>query len=201
MRSFEAFAVLGVSQEIGLAHIKIEVNRIKRYKRREQCRRTGCGATASNQIAHGNEMRAHAPCERRRNPAMVEVELCIPDPGLRVFYRSPSSTLIGRALVYIFHGSSVALLQILGTVKLSVGQFQTSRRNIELGSRLGERNLVEARINGEKEGTLPHDVPVLEKDSSECAAYLRPQLTVRAPRNLTKQTQPSLTALHQWLRP
>src|SRR5713226_796637 len=124
-------------------------------------------------------MRAHAPCERRRNPAMIEVELRIPDPGLRVFDRSPSCALIGCALVYVFHASSVALFQILGTVKLPVSQFQTSRCNIELGSRLGERNLVGARINGEKEVTLPHDVPVLEKDSSECAAYLRAQLNVR----------------------
>jgi len=54
--------------------------------------------------------------------------------------------------------------QILGTVKLSVSQFQTGRRNIELGSRLGERNLVGARINGGKEVTLPHNVPVLGKN-------------------------------------
>src|SRR6266404_6527143 len=108
-------------------------------------------------------MRAHAPCERRRNPAMVEVELGIPDPGLRVFDRSPSGALIGCALVYVFHASSVAVLQILGTVKLPVSQFQTSRCNVELGSRLGECNFVGAGINGEKQVTLPHDVPVLEK--------------------------------------
>src|SRR5580693_6580642 len=156
MRSLDAFAVLGVGQEIGLTHIKIEVNRIKRHKRREQCRRTGRRATASNQIAHGNEMRPNAPSERRRDPAMVEVELRIADSGLRVFNRSPSCSLIGCALVYVFHASSVALLQILGTVKLPVSQFQTSRRNIELGSRLGKRNLVGARINGEKKVALTH---------------------------------------------
>jgi hypothetical protein len=135
-------------------------------------------------------MRAHAPCERRRNPAMVEVELRIPDPGLRVFDRSLSCTSIGRALVYVFHGSSIALLQILGSVQLSVGEFQTSRRNIKLGSRLGERNLVRARVNREKEVTFPRDVPVFEKYSSECAAYLRAQLDLRDRRELTKEAQP-----------
>jgi hypothetical protein len=54
---------------------------------------------------------------------MIEVELRIPDPGLRVFDRGASGALIGCALVYVFHASSVALLQILGTVKLSVSQF------------------------------------------------------------------------------
>src|SRR5216684_8659599 len=144
-------------------------------------------------------MRAHAPCERRRNPAMVEVELGIPDPGLRVFDRSPSCALIGYALVYVFHASSVALLQILGTAKLSVSQFQTSRRNIELGRSLGERNLVGSRVNGEKEVTLPHDVPVLEKYSSERAAHLRAQLDLRDGRKLTKEAQPCIKVLDQRL--
>src|SRR5215468_4898999 len=199
MRALEVLAVLGISQEIGLAHIKIEVNGIKRHKRREQCRRTRRRTTACDQIAHGNEMSAHAPRERRRNPAMVEVELCITDPGLCVFDRSPSCALIRRALVHIFHASSVALLQILGTVKLSVSQFQTSRCNVELGSRLGERNLVRTRIDGEKEVTLPHDVPVLEKYSSERAAYLRAQLHLRDGRKLTKEAQPRIDVLRQRL--
>jgi hypothetical protein len=55
-------------------------------------------------------MLAHAPSEWRRNPAMVEVELRIPDPGLRVFDRSARGPLIGCALVCVFHASSVALL-------------------------------------------------------------------------------------------
>src|SRR5215470_17788692 len=110
MRPFEVFAILGVSQEIGLTHVKIEINRIKRHKRRKQGRWTRRCTTASDQIAHGNEMRAHAPSERRRNPAMVEVELRIPDPGLRVFDRSARGSLIGGALVDVFHASSIALL-------------------------------------------------------------------------------------------
>src|SRR5882672_4628966 len=142
-------------------------------------------------------MRAHAPCERRRNPAMVEVELGIPDPGLRVFDRSPSCTLIGCALVYVFHASSVVLLQILGTVKLPVSQFQMSRRNIELGGRLGECDLVGARVNGKKEAALPHDLAVLEKYSSERAAYLRAQLHLRDGRKLTKEAQPCVQILHE----
>src|SRR5260370_8912149 len=112
-------------------------------------------------------MRAHAPCERRRNPAMVEVELGIPDPGLRVFDRSPSCALIGCAMVYVFHASSVALLQIRCTVKVSVSQFQTSRCNVELGSRLGDRNLVGAGVTAEKAVTLPHQVPPPQNHSHE----------------------------------
>src|SRR5690349_12301838 len=110
MRPFEVFAVLGVRQEIGLTHVKIEINWIKRYKRRKQRRWTRRCATASDQIAHGNEMLAHAPSERRCNPAMVEVELRIPDPCLRAFDRSARGPLIGCALVHVFHASSVALL-------------------------------------------------------------------------------------------
>src|SRR5215470_12346566 len=199
MRPFEVFAVLGVSQEIGLTHIKIEVNRIKRHKRREQRRWTRRCATASDQISRGNEMRAHTPCERRGNPAMVEVELGIPDAGLRVFDRSARGSLIGYALVHVFDRSSVALLQIFGTVKLPVSQLQSSRRNLKLGVRFGERDFVGAGINREEEITLPHDVPVLKKYSSERAAYLRAQLHLRDGRKLTKEAQPRIDVLRQRL--
>src|SRR5260370_32195298 len=48
MPSLEVPAILGVHEEIGLAHIKVKVDRIKRNERREQCRRTRRCATASN---------------------------------------------------------------------------------------------------------------------------------------------------------
>jgi hypothetical protein len=142
-------------------------------------------------------MRAHAPSERRRNPAMVEVELGIPDPGLRVFDRSARGPLIGYALVHVFDGSSLALLQIFGTVKLPGSQFQSSRRNLKLGVRFGERDFVWAGINCEKEITLPHDVPVLKKYSSERAAYLRAQLHLPDGRKLTKEAQLGVKVLYQ----
>src|SRR5258708_14334172 len=102
MPSLEVPAILGVHEEIGLAHIKVKVDRIKRHERCQQCRRTRRCATASNQIAYRNEMRAHAPCERRRNPAMVEVELCIADSGFGLFDRGARGPLIGNALVNVF---------------------------------------------------------------------------------------------------
>jgi len=42
------------------------------------------------------------------------------------------------ALVHVFDRSSVALLQIFGTVKLPVSQFQSSRRNLKLGVRFSK---------------------------------------------------------------
>ncbi len=80
---------------------------------------------------------------------------------------------------------------------MPVSQFQTSRRNIELGRRLSERNLVGARVNCEKDVALPNNVPVLEKYSSERAAYLRAQLDSRDRRKLTKEAQPCVKVLHQ----
>src|SRR5260370_40964680 len=74
-----------------------------------------------------------------------------------------------------------------------------SRRNIELGGRLGECDLVGARVNGKKEVALPHDLAVLEKYSSERAAYLRAQLHLRDGRKLTKEAQPRIDVLHQRL--
>src|SRR4029077_8031879 len=120
-------------------------------------------------------------------------------PGFRVFNRSAACSLIGCALVHVFHASSVALLQILGAVKLSVSEFQTSRRNIELGSRLGERNLVGARINGEKEVTFPNNISVLEKYSRKSTAHLCAQFDLRNRRELAKEAQPCIDVFRQRL--
>src|SRR5215831_3977 len=64
-----------------------------------------------------------------------------------------------------------------------------SRRDVELGGRLRERDLIRPRIDSEKEIALPHDVAVLEKYPSERAAYLRAQLHLRDRRKLTKEAQ------------
>src|SRR5215467_9269078 len=72
-----------------------------------------------------------------------------------------------------------------------------SRRDVKLGGRLRERDLIGPGINSEKEITLPHDVAVLEKYPSECAAYLRAQLHLRDRRKLTKEAQLCVKFLYQ----
>src|SRR6266513_6385481 len=72
-----------------------------------------------------------------------------------------------------------------------------SRRDVELGGRLRECDLIGPGIDSEKEITLPHDVAVLEKYPSECAAYLRAQLHLRDRRKLTKEAQLCVKVLYQ----
>src|SRR6516162_1769631 len=72
-----------------------------------------------------------------------------------------------------------------------------SRRDVELGGRLRERDLIGPRIDSEKEITLPHDVAVLEKYPSERASYLRAQLHLRDRRKLTKEAQLCVKVLYQ----
>src|SRR5215468_6412151 len=74
-----------------------------------------------------------------------------------------------------------------------------SRRDVELGGRLRECDLIGPRIDSEKEITLPHDVAVLEKYPSERAAYLRAQLHLRDRRKLTKEAQLCVKVLYQRL--
>ena len=47
-------------EEIGLAHIEVEMDRIERDERREQCGRTAPSTAAGDQVADGDEMRADA---------------------------------------------------------------------------------------------------------------------------------------------
>src|SRR6516164_5753750 len=72
-----------------------------------------------------------------------------------------------------------------------------SRRDVELGGRLRECDLIGPGIDSEKEIALPHDVAVLEKYPSECAAYLPAQLHLRDRRKLTKEAQLCVKVLHQ----
>src|SRR5262250_1372296 len=74
-----------------------------------------------------------------------------------------------------------------------------SRRDVELGGRLRECDLIGPRIDSEKEISLPHDVAVLEKYPSERAAYLRAQLHLRDRRKLTKEAQLCVKVLYQRL--
>src|SRR5256884_7054855 len=144
-------------------------------------------------------MRAHAPRERCRNPAMIEVELCIADSGFGLFDCGARRPLIGYTLVNVFDRSSVALFQIFGTAKLPVSQLQSSRRNLKLGVRFGKCNFVGSSINCEKEVALPNNVPVLEKYSSKRTAYLRAQFDLRNRRELAKEAQPRIDVLRQRL--
>src|SRR6266851_7398484 len=144
-------------------------------------------------------MRAHASRERRRNPAMVEVELCIADSGFGLFDRGARRPLIGYTLVNVFDRSSVALLEIFGTVKLPVSQFQSSRSNLKLGVRFGKCDFVGSSLNREKEVALPNNVPVPEKYSRKRTAYLRAQFDLRNSGELAKEAQPRIDVLHQRL--
>src|SRR6266550_7147372 len=72
-----------------------------------------------------------------------------------------------------------------------------SRRDVELGGRLRECDLIGPRIDREKEITLPHDVAVLEKYPSERAAYLRAQFHLRDRRKLTKEAQLCVKVMYQ----
>src|SRR5690348_6871349 len=74
-----------------------------------------------------------------------------------------------------------------------------SRRDVELGGRLRECDLIGPGVDSEKEITLPHDVAVLKKYPSECAAHLRAQLHLRDRRELAEEAQPSINVLRQRL--
>src|ERR1700756_2858258 len=50
----------GKRQEVGLAHVEVEPDRIERDECGEQCRRTGRVTAAGDQVAHRDEMRANA---------------------------------------------------------------------------------------------------------------------------------------------
>src|SRR5262249_11405647 len=114
--------ISGKRQEIGLAHIEIEVDRIERDERREQCRRTGRVTAAGNEVAHRDEMRADATGEGGRDAAMLEVELSVADLSLGIINGSLRGLQVGRALVDVLHRAEIGALQFLSAPKLALGE-------------------------------------------------------------------------------
>jgi hypothetical protein len=106
-------------------------------------------------------MCSHASRERRRNPAVIEVELCITDSRFSLIDRCLRRPLIGYALVNVFDRSGIVLLQVFGALKLPISQFQSSRCNLKLSIRLGECYFVRSSINCEKQIALSNNVAVL----------------------------------------
>src|SRR5215472_5875033 len=97
--SFEPRTTAGKGQEIGLAHIKVQIDRIERDERREQCRWAGRGTAAGDQVADGDEMRADATGEGCRDTAMLEIELGVTNLSLRIVHGGLPGSLVGRALI------------------------------------------------------------------------------------------------------
>ena len=74
-------------QEIGFAHVEVEIERIERDQRRQQRGRAGSGAAARDQASDRNLARADAAGEGRAHAAIFEVELGVSDARLGVLDR------------------------------------------------------------------------------------------------------------------
>ena len=70
---------------------------------------------------------------------------------------------------------------------------------LELGSGLGQPDLVGTRVNGEEEIALMDDVPILEVYSGKRAADLSPKLNLVDRRKLAKEAQARIKLAYQRL--
>jgi hypothetical protein len=121
-------------------------------------------------------VRADAAGERRRDAAMLKVELCVANLRLAVVHVGLGRLPIGRPLIDVLHRAEIAPLQLLGAKELAVGQLQPCRRALQLSRRLSEPVLVGTRIDDEEEIAFVVDVAVLEVNFRERAADLGAQL-------------------------
>src|SRR4029077_2168926 len=136
------------------------------------------------------EPRADATGEGRGDVTIFDVELGVADLGFGVVDRGLRGELLGHALVARLGGSETASFQHLGANELAVGESEARGRGPELGGRLGELDLVGARIDDEKQVALVDDLPILEMELGERAADLRPQLDAVGRRKLAEETYP-----------
>src|SRR5262249_7817886 len=185
--SFEPRTVAGKGQEIGLAHIKIEIDRIERDERREQCRWAGRGTAAGDQVADGDEMRADAPGEGRHDPAVLEIKLGVTDLSLRIVHGGLRRPLVGRAMVDGLFCSERFSRQYLSTIEFAISERKPRPCCLQLGVGLCQPDLIGARVDGEEEIAFMDNVPILEVYSGQCAADLGAQLNSLDRGKLTKE--------------
>src|SRR5262249_47051137 len=96
---FEPRTTAGKGQEIGLAHIKVQIDRIERDERREQCRWAGRGRAAGGQVVVGDETRTDAAGEGCRDTGMLEIELGVTNLSIRIIHGGLPGSLVGRTLI------------------------------------------------------------------------------------------------------
>src|SRR5262249_3815629 len=153
-----------------------EIDRVERDERRQQGRRTCRSAVAGDEVTDGDEMRADAPGEGRRDAAMLEVELRVADLRLGIVDGGLRGPQVGRALVDVLGRPEVAALQFLSAIELALSEREPGRSRLELGLGLGQPDLIGAGVDGEEEITLVDDVAVLEMDADQRAADLGAEL-------------------------
>ena len=90
-------------------------------------------------------------------------------------------------------------LQRLGANELAGGEREARGRGLELGVRLGELDLIGARIDDEEKIALVDDLPVLEMDLGERAADLSAQLDAVDRGELAEKADPRVDIAQQRL--
>ena len=198
-RALDAGALAREGQEIGFAHVEIEIERIERDQRRQQRGRAGCGAAARDQASDRNLARADAPGEGRAHAAIFEIELGIPHPRLGVLDRGLRSILVVGALVDRLLGCELVALKRLRPRELVVGERHAGGRGLQRRLRLFQPDLVGPRIDDEQQVALVDDLAVLEMDLGQRAADLGPQFDPVDRRELAEKANPGIDVALQGL--
>src|SRR5262249_4879626 len=145
-------------------------------QRREQCGRAGRGPAAGDQVADGDEMRADAPGEGRRDAAMLEIELGVADLSLGVVYGGLCGALFVRALVDGLLGSERFRRQYLSTIELATSEREPRACCLQQGIGVCQPDFVGARVDGEEKIAFLNNVPILEVYSGQRAPDLGAKL-------------------------
>ena len=186
-------------QEIGFAHVEIEIEGIERDQCCQQRGRAGGGAAARDQASDRNLACADAPCERRPHAGIFEIELGIVHARLGVLDRCLRGIVVVGALVDRLLGCELAALERLRPKQLVVGQCHASGRGLQRRLRLFQLDLIGPGIDDEEQVALVHDLPVLEMDLGQRTAHLGPQLDPVDRRELAEETGPDIDLALQGL--
>ena len=177
---------------VGLAHVKIQIDRVGRDDNGQQSGGAGAGPAARNQVADRDLMGADAAREGCHDAGVVEVELSVAHGGQGTIEGRLGGTLLGGLLVGGLDAAGSCLLQRVCAKELAVGEIEARVGTLDLGDALAQLDLIGCWIDQEQQIALVDDVAVLEADLGQSAADLGTQLDLLDGRELAKELEPAV---------
>ena len=158
-----------IGEVIELAHVEIEVDRIERDDGGEE-RGAAAALAAAHQVSDAHEVVADAAGDRRRDVGELDVELRRADRGLARLDRGRRHLEFGNPLVVVGDGLEALVLEVGGTLELSLRQVELRIRLAQLCLRRRQRRLIGPRVDHEQQVALLDHLAVLEMDLGQITA-------------------------------
>src|SRR4051812_7919234 len=165
-----------VADEIGLAAVEYEIDRIDRHDGRQQRRP---GWAAGDQVAGVDAPIGNASANGSRHIRPLEIEFGLLECGIGGRDRAGGIALIGLPRIELALSESLVAYQRRGPLDIEAGDLELGLRAFQIRLSLLDREPIRPRIDDEQRIALLDDLAVLELDGVDKSGHPRTDLDGR----------------------